>query len=136
MHNLINVVCIILMYIINRHIRNYTIYDNRKNIFEGIWKKVKLKNISIYIRNFWFKFIWLILTKDQYIKFDDRRLYIYDTLGQTEHWKITVIDLASNQDLFYSPLARDNRGNLLLNASHLSLRIGSVRMYDFLLLVI
>lgn len=64
MYYLINVVCIILMYIINRYIRNYIIYDNWKNIFEGIWKKVKLKNIFIYIRNFWIKFIWLILMKD------------------------------------------------------------------------
>lgn len=52
MHNLINVVCIILMYIINRHIRNYTIYDNRKNIFEGIWKKVKLKILPFISETF------------------------------------------------------------------------------------
>lgn len=134
MYYLINVVCIISMYIINRHIRNYTIYDNPKNIFEVIWKKREIeKDFHLYQK---FKFIWLILTNNQYIKVWRSKVIIYDALGQTKHWKITVIDLASSQDLFYYRLARDNRGNLLLNSSHLSLRIGSVRMCDFLLLVI
>lgn len=75
MHYLINVVCIILMYIINRHIRNYTIYDNRKNIFEGIKKKSKIEKYfhlyqkllnQIYLINFNERSIHKVLTIEGY----------------------------------------------------------------------